>query len=287
MEVPASQQNVTQSERRKVNVTPDPAALFDTWPDGPPPRVAFGVRAPIPYHSVLAPDPLKHTGSRRVAFDEVTLSHLQGQGVADAISTPLHTPPTPALPVSIPTHLVTVGSSRFSELPICDRPDCNDTATVEITNDRPWPPRQDTTDLDRAIHRKRLNTTCSLLPPSTRGGQASPEPLACPLVAPSELIKVTDLLGLFVGVDSTTPVVVSTWPTLLTTTSSEEGVVVARELILFQLQFSWNSIKSRVQRPSRTFGTHVCSFFCDNSSGEVIWSRTCWQHIPLSSGWSL
>ena len=43
MEVPASQQNVTQSKRRKVNVTvpPDPTALFDTWPDGPPPRVAF------------------------------------------------------------------------------------------------------------------------------------------------------------------------------------------------------------------------------------------------------
>jgi len=32
MEVPASQQNVTQSKRRKVNVPPDPAVLFDTWP---------------------------------------------------------------------------------------------------------------------------------------------------------------------------------------------------------------------------------------------------------------
>ena len=40
---------------------------------------------------------------------------------------------------------------------------------------------------------------------------------------PSELAQVTDLLALFAGVVSTTPVVVSTWPTLLTTPSSEEG----------------------------------------------------------------
>ena len=32
MEVPASQQNMTQSKRRKVNVPPDPTVLFDTWP---------------------------------------------------------------------------------------------------------------------------------------------------------------------------------------------------------------------------------------------------------------
>ena len=37
----------------------------------------------------------------------------------------------------------------------------------------------------------------------------------------------TDLLALFVGVLSTTPVVVSTWPTLLTAPSSAEGVFVA------------------------------------------------------------
>jgi len=56
MEVPALQQNVTQSKRRKVNVPPNPAALFDTWPDGPPHGVAFDVGAPLSYHSVLAPD---------------------------------------------------------------------------------------------------------------------------------------------------------------------------------------------------------------------------------------
>jgi len=232
MEVSASQQNVTQSKRRKVNVPPDPTALLDTWPDGPPPGVAFGVGALLSYRSVLAPDSLPHTGRRRVTFDGVTLSHPQGQGVADAISTPLHAPPTPAPPVCIPTHLVTVepvphaSASRFSELPTCDRPDCTDAAPVEIANDRPWPPHQDTTDLDGTISRQRLSRACSPLPPSPSCQQASPEPLACPLVAPSELTQVTDLLALFAGVISTTLVVVSTWPTPLTTPSSDEGVFV-------------------------------------------------------------
>jgi len=97
---------------------------------------------------------------------------------------------------------------------------------VEIANDRPWPPHQDTTDLDGAIHQQRLSSPYSPLPTSTSCGQTSPEPLACPLVAPSELIQVADLLALFAGVVSTTPVVVSMWPTLLTTPSSEEGVFV-------------------------------------------------------------
>ena len=141
----AYQQNVTLSKRRRVNEPPDPTALFDTWFDGPPPKVAFGVKTPLSYRSVLAPEFLLHTGSRRVTFDEVSLSHPQGQGMADVISTPLHEPPTPALPVSIPTHLVSVGTvphasaSRFGELPTCDRPDCNDATTVEMANDRPWP----------------------------------------------------------------------------------------------------------------------------------------------------
>jgi len=201
-EVSASQQNVTHSKRRKVNVPPNPTALIDTWPDGPPPGVAFGVRAPLSYRSVLSPHSLPHTGRSCVTLDEVTLSHphWQGQGVADAISTPLQAPPTPAPPVSIPTHLVTVGSvsdasaSRFN--------------------------------LDGAIPRQRLSSACSSLPPSPSCWQASPEPLACPLVAPNELTQVTDLLASFAGVVSTTPVVVSMWPTLLTTLSSEQSVVV-------------------------------------------------------------
>jgi len=47
MEVPTSQQNVTQSKRRKVNVPPNPAVLFNTWSDSPPPGVAFDVRARV------------------------------------------------------------------------------------------------------------------------------------------------------------------------------------------------------------------------------------------------
>jgi hypothetical protein len=109
MEVSTSQQNATQSKRRKVNVPPDPTALLDTWPDGLPPGVAFGVGALLSYRSILTPLSLPHTGRRCVTFDEVTLSHPKGQDVADAISTPLQAPPTPAPPVSIPTHLVTVG----------------------------------------------------------------------------------------------------------------------------------------------------------------------------------
>jgi len=166
-----------------------------------------------------------------VVFDGVALSNPQGQGVADAISTPLQASPTPAPPGSIPSHLVTVrpvphaSASGFSGLPTFGRPDCNDVAPVEIANDGSWPPHQDTTDLDGAIPRQRLGSAYSPLPPSTGCGQDSPEPLACPLVAPSELTQMTDLLALFAGVVSTTPVV-STWPTLLTTPSAEEGVFV-------------------------------------------------------------
>ena len=178
---------------------PDPTALLDTWPDGPPPLVAFGVGALLSYRNVLSPHSLPHTGRSRVTLDEVTLS--QGEGVADATSTPLQAPPTPAPPVSIPTHLVTVGpvphasASRVSELPTCDHPDCNGAAPVEIANDRPWHPHQDTTDLDGAIPQQRLFWACSPLPPSPSCQQASPEPLACPLVAASELTQVTDLFG--------------------------------------------------------------------------------------------
>jgi len=246
---------VTQSKRRKVNVPPDPTALFDTWPDGPPPRVAFGIGAPLSYRSVLAPDSLPHTGSRHVTFNDANLSQPQGKGVADAISTPLHALPTPALPVSIPTHLVTVrpvphaSASEFSGLPTFGVPDCNDDATVEAANDRPWPPHQDTTDLDGVIPRQRLSSNYSPLPSSTSCGQTSPEPLACPLVAPSELTQVTDLLALFTGVVSTTPVVVSTWPTQLITPSSEEGLLCYHDLVLFQLQLSDAVTRSEAQTP--------------------------------------
>ena len=109
------------------------------------------------------------------------------------LSAPPHASPTPAPPVSIPTHVVTVGpgphasDSGLSGLPTCDRPDCNDAAPVEIANDRPWPPYQNTRDLDGVTHQQRLSGTESPLPPSTSCGPDSPEPLARPLVAPSEL----------------------------------------------------------------------------------------------------
>jgi len=134
-------------------------------------------------------------------------------------------------------------ASRFSELPTCDRPDCNNAATVEISNHRPWPPHQNTTDLDGAIPRQRLSSACSPLPPSTSCGQASPQPLACPLVAPSELTQLTGLLALFAGVVSTTPAVVLTWPTLLTTPSSEEGVFVVPRV---------GAVPAPTQRPEET-----------------------------------
>jgi len=51
-----------------------------------------------------------------------------------------------------------------------------------------------------------------------------------PVVTPIELTQVTDILALLAGVASTTPVVVSTWSTLLTTPSSQEGVFVVPEI---------------------------------------------------------
>ena len=110
LEVPASQQNVTQNKRRKVNVPPDPTTLLDTWPDGPSPGVAFGVGVLLSCRSVLAPHSLPHTGRRCVTFDEVTL----WQGVADAISTPLQASPTPAPPVFTPHTVIRKIHSLYS-----------------------------------------------------------------------------------------------------------------------------------------------------------------------------
>jgi len=65
------------------------------------------------------------------------------------------------------------------------------------------------------------------------------------VVAPSELTEVTDLLVLFAGVVSATPEVVSTWPTLLTTPCSEEGVFVVPRV---------NDVLAPTQRPSHALG---------------------------------
>ena len=65
-EIPASHQNVTLNKRCKVNVPPDPAVLLHTWPDSPPPRVAFAIGTSLSYQSVLVPHSLPHTDSRHI-----------------------------------------------------------------------------------------------------------------------------------------------------------------------------------------------------------------------------
>jgi len=206
--------------------------LVDTWSDGQSAGVAFGIGVSLSYNSVLPPASLPLTCSRRVTFAGLALSCLQVQGVLDAVSTPQYVSPTPAPPASIPTHLVTGGpvphasASGVSELPTRGRHECNDAVPVKIGNDRPRTPHLDTTYLDEVIHRQRVSSTYSPLSPSTTCAQASPESLTCPLVMPTELTQVTDLLVLFAGVVSTTPVVVSIWSTLCTTPSSDKGVLV-------------------------------------------------------------
>ena len=138
-----------------------------------PPGAAFGVGIPLSFRGVLTPDSLPRTGSRRVTFDRVALSNPQGKGVANAVSTQLHASLTPAPPASIPTHLVTAGpdphasASGLSGLPTCGRPVCNAAAPVEIAIDRagPWPPHQDTRDIDGAIPQQRLSSTFLGRPP--------------------------------------------------------------------------------------------------------------------------
>jgi len=105
VEVPASHQNGTQSKRRKLNVPPNPAVLLDTWPDCLSSGVAFGSSCSLSYQSMSATDSLPHANSRCVTLDVVNPSNPQGQGVVEAVSTPLHTSPTPAPPGSVPTHL--------------------------------------------------------------------------------------------------------------------------------------------------------------------------------------
>jgi len=132
--------DVMESDKIQLgHITDD---LIDTWPDGPPAGVAFGIGGSLSYQSVLPPDSLPHTDSRRVTFTGVVLWSPQGQGGPNAVSTPLHASPTPGPPGSIPTHLVTVGpvphasASVWSGLPTFGRPDYNATAPVDIPNDR-------------------------------------------------------------------------------------------------------------------------------------------------------
>jgi len=64
--MPASHQNGTPNKRRKVTVSPGPAALLHTWPDSPPPGVAFGIGTSLLYQRVPVPRSLSHTDSWRI-----------------------------------------------------------------------------------------------------------------------------------------------------------------------------------------------------------------------------
>jgi len=65
------------------------------------------------------------------------------------------------------------------------------------------------------------------------------------VVTPTELTQVTDFLALLAGVATTTPVVVSTWSTLLTTPSSEEGTFVVPQV---------GDVPAPIQRLSHALG---------------------------------
>ena len=70
------------------------------------------------------------------------------------------------------------------------------------------PQQQHTTDIDGATPRQRLSSTYSLLSPSAPCVQDSQQSLDHPVVTPTELAQVKDLLVLLAGVAMTTPVVV-------------------------------------------------------------------------------
>jgi len=73
-----------RNKRRKLNVPPNPAVLLDTWTDGPPPGVAFGLSgSSLSYRSVLATDLLQHANSRCLTLDVLDPSNTQGQGVVE------------------------------------------------------------------------------------------------------------------------------------------------------------------------------------------------------------
>ena len=171
-------------------------------------------------------------------------------------------------------HYVTVGpvphasASGFNGLPIFGCPDCNDNAPVEIANDRPWPPHQDTTDLDGVIPRQRMSSAYSPLPPSTTCGQASPEPLARALSTDSS----DRPLGLVRGCG-------------LDNSSKSLNVTHSAYYTFFREGCVWGTTRwcccssisatqPRIWRPSCQFETHVCSLYCARPSSLAIWTRT-------------
>jgi len=129
-------------------------------------------------------------------------------------------PTTPSRPQSLPT-LMHVHSTQLSYR--LDQPSQSLQTRVVVPlatrldlpgwqEDRPLPQQRDARDLDGATPRQRSSSTYSPtyspLSPSATCVQDSPQALANPVVASSDLTQVTDLLALFAGVASTTPAAV-------------------------------------------------------------------------------
>jgi len=94
---------------------------------------------------------------------------------------------------------------------------------------RPRPTQRESRHLDGATpqHLSTSTSTYSALSQLDICGQDSPQVLASPGVAPSDLTQVLDLLALLVDVTSTTPVAAWTVPTPIFTISSATGLVAS------------------------------------------------------------
>jgi len=113
------------------------------------------------------------------------------------------------------------------------------------------PQQRNTTDLDGATPRHRPSSKFSPLSPSATCVQESAHAISHPVVSPSELTQVTDLLAFFTGVTSRTPAAVWTWPTPLNTPSSATRLVVSRVSTVLALTQSLNHVLGGPAAPSR------------------------------------
>lgn len=78
---------------------------------------------------------------------------------------------------------------------------------------RPLLQQRDTCDLAGATPQQLFISTCSPSSQSAKFALKSLQALACPMVSPSELTQLTDLLAFFAGVASTTQEDARTEPT--------------------------------------------------------------------------
>jgi len=110
--------------------------------------------------------------------------------------------------------------------------DCNKCNVTKVLNKEQFDFKRvykthDDRDLDRTTPRQRPSSTYSALSKPATYVLYSPQALARPVLAPSGLTHVTDLLALFAGVASTTPVAARTVTTALATSSSATKLVVS------------------------------------------------------------